>query len=285
LAQQRQNLERRLAAIDAEIGQFSREIEVQTSRLSLTAAATERLQELERLGFSSQSQVQQQQEQELEQKGRLRQLERARAERGRDRVALKSELDDLPLKSQAAQATLARDMQALEQEMAESEARRETVVTAPQSGTVTAIQTEAGGAASTTAPILSIVPLDAPLVAHLFAPSRSVGFVRPGQKVLLRYQAYPYQKFGHYRGTVESVSQTALSPSEVPAQLTGLSSLTGSGEPIYRIVVRLERQDISAYGKSQSLSPGMQLESDVLLETRKLWEWMLEPLITLSGKL
>ena len=100
----------------------------------------------------------------------------------------------------------------------------------------------------------------------MFATSKAVGFIRPGQRVLLRYQAYPYQKFGHYRGSIESVSRSALSPTEVPTQLAGLTSLLGTNEPIYRIVVRIERQSVNAYGVEQALQPGMQLESDVLLE-------------------
>jgi membrane fusion protein len=109
--------------------------------------------------------------------------------------------------------------------------------------------------------------------------------------VLLRYQAYPYQKFGHYEGKVVSVSRSAVSPGELPQQLAGIASVTGvaagpgarAGEPVYLITVSLERQTVDAYGNAVPLQPGMQLTADVALETRRLYEWVLEPLYTISG--
>lgn len=149
---------------------------------------------------------------------------------------------------------------------------------------VTAIQAEPGGFLNSTVPLLSIVPAGATLEAQLYGPSRAIGFVRPGQQVLLRYQAYPYQKFGHYAGIVDTVSRTAINPAELPPQLAGLTSLYGNTEPVYRITVSLASQTITAYGQAVPLQPGMQLEANIALERRRLIEWVLEPLFTLTGK-
>jgi membrane fusion protein len=67
-------------------------------------------------------------------------------------------------------------------------------------------------------------------------------------------------------------------------QLAGLTSLYGSNEPVYRVTVTLAKQNVIAYGEEMPLQPGMQLEADVLLESRRLVEWMLEPLYSISGK-
>ncbi|MBV8574268.1 MAG: HlyD family secretion protein, partial [Acetobacteraceae bacterium] len=122
------------------------------------------------------------------------------------------------------------------------------------------------------------------LKAQLFAPSRVVGFLRPGQRVLLRYEAFPYQKFGHYEGTVTSVSRSATSPSLLSQQVSGLTGLFASNAPVYEINVALARQSVMAYGKPVPLQPGMQLEADVLIEKRHLIEWVLDPIFTLTGK-
>ena len=283
-AQQRAGIGRRVKAIRDEIAQFDSEIAVQSSRLALASASADRMRELAKQGFASKMQLQQQEEAELDQRGRLRTLQRTRSERQRELAALQAEYDDLPFKAQSQAAALERNIAELEQETAVSEARRTIVIPAPQTGTVTAVQAHAGGNAVTTTPLMSIVPQGSQLEAHLYAPSRSVGFIRPGQDVLLRYQAYPYQKFGHHVGRVASVSSSALGPNDLPVQQAGLTSLVGSGEPVYRIAVVLERQQITAYGQERSLQPGMQLESDILLERRKLYEWLLEPLYTLTGK-
>jgi membrane fusion protein len=83
---------------------------------------------------------------------------------------------------------------------------------------------------------------------------------------------------------VASVSRSAISPSDLPQPLSGLTSLHGGNEPLYRITVDLARQTARAYGESIPLQPGMQLDADVLIENRRLFEWMLDPLFTLTGK-
>ena len=117
------------------------------------------------------------------------------------------------------------------------------------------------------------------LEAQLLVPSRAIGFIEPGNTVLLRYQAYPYQKFGHHIGRVTRVSRSAVNPGESNA-------LAGSGqatEPYYRVLVALDAQTVMAYGKPESLRPGMALEADILSERRRLYEWLLEPLYSLRG--
>ena len=125
-----------------------------------------------------------------------------------------------------------------------------------------------------------MLPGDGALEAELLVPSRAIGFIEPGDKVLLRYQAYPYQKFGHHLGHVARISRSALSNGELGA-LVGNAQ---QGEPFYRITVALARQDVTAYGKAEPLKPGMLLEADVLGEKRRLIEWVFEPLYSLKGK-
>ena len=101
--------------------------------------------------------------------------------------------------------------------------------------------------------------------------------------MLLRYQAFPYQKFGHQRGEVLQVSRSPLQPSEL-AGLSLPASLGAGGEPLYRITVTLAQQTIPAYGQPQALAPGMQLEADVLLDRRRLIEWLFEPVLGIAGR-
>ena len=66
----------------------------------------------------------------------------------------------------------------------------------------------------------------------------------------------------------------------------GVAAPGGSGsEPMYRIRVRLGRQDILAYGQAQALKSGMGLDASILLERRRLYEWILEPLYSITGRI
>jgi membrane fusion protein len=280
--QQRATLEDRLGAMRLEQQNMEQEIVLQKSRLALARQAEARLRELQAGGYIPEQQLRAASEAALDQAARLQALERSLITLGRERATLEDELRDLPLKMAEQGALIARGVAAAGRELAEVEARRALLIAAPQAGTVTAIHAGTGAAVNPGTPLLSIVPRGAQLEAHLYAPSRSVGFVRAGQQVLLRYRAYPYQKFGHYRGVIASVSRTAIEPAEVPAAFA-LAAAGSVPEPMYRITVTLERQDVTAYGERLPLQSGMQLDADILLERRRLYEWALDPVFTLTG--
>ena len=283
-AQQSQSLTARVRALVAEQTQLKNEIDLQRSRIRLAEKSEARLQELHQRRLISDEQLQAAEVARLEQDSKLQALERMRITTERERLTLQGELKDLPLKTAADIANVDRAIAQVEQELAEAEARREIVVMAPAAGTVSTLLAERGSRPNGTMPLLSIVPAGSQLEAQLFSPSRAIGFLHPGQRVLLRYQAYPYQKFGHYEGAIASISRSAINPAELPAQLAGLTSLFVGTEPVYRITVSLNEQDVTAYGKPVPLQPGMQLEADILIESRRLIEWVLDPLYTLTGR-
>jgi membrane fusion protein len=282
--QKARELSARLTTLRSEQKHLERELDLQRSRSKLTEEFTARQRQLYESGLNTDQRLQEAEQNRLEQALQLRVLERDWMATQREHLTLEGEVRDLPLNRQTRLAEIDRNVAALGQELAEVEARRRIVIPAPQDGTATAIQAEPGGRADTTVPLLSIVPTGSKLEAQLFSPSRAIGFVRPGQRVLLRYQAFPYQKFGQYEGIVVYVSRSAISPGELTQQLAGLTSLYSANEPVYRITVSLAHQAITAYGEPIPLQPGMELEASVLIESRRLIEWVFDPLFTLTGK-
>ena len=73
----------------------------------------------------------------------------------------------------------------------------------------TAIVGHPGQVVSAGSPMLMIVPQPAIMHVELLAPSSAIGFIHQSDRVLLRYSAFPYQKFGEYGGTVMTVSDAA----------------------------------------------------------------------------
>jgi len=215
-------------------------------------------------------------------KAQLIALERQRAAHLREIAALQAERRELPLRSRAAQGEIERDLALVAQQSAENAARQRIVVRAPQDGTVSAVVAEAGQSVAAAGAMASLIPADTRLQAQLFAPSSAIGFVRPDQTVMLRYQAFPYQKFGHQSGQVVQISKAPLQPSELAGM--PLAGAMASGEPLYRITVRLDKQDVAAYGATQSLAPGMQLDADVVLDRRRLIEWLFEPVLGIASR-
>jgi membrane fusion protein len=281
--EQAADLRRRLEAINAQRRLFSKEIDFQRTRLDLMDDARDR--SIRGRDLSTIKRVTSVDQDYLERAAKLQSLERSRISIDLELQQVQSALREVPLRRNNELAQTERSIAELEQEIAESEARRQIVITAPQDGTVTGLQVELGGSANPGTPLMNLVPDGSALQAQLFGPSRAIGFVRPGQRVMLRYQAFPYQKFGLYEGVIESVSGSAVSPAELTQQLAGLAGLYGTNEPIYRVTVNLKQQTVLAYGEAMPLQPGMRVEADVLVESRRLIEWLLDPLYSLTGKL
>ena len=276
-------IDRQLSDMQAELGTMRLEEGLQRQRLVLAEQAQQQYESLRNENFVSAAQVRAKTEEVLNVKAQLQGLERQRAARLREIAALQAQRRDLPLQTAAAQGAIDRDVATLAQQTAENEARQRVVIRAPQDGVISGVLVEAGQSVTPVVALASLLPADARLQAYLFAPSNAVGFVRASQVVQLRYQAFPYQKFGHQAGRVLQVSRSPLQA----AELVGLAlpaSLNSSGEPLYRITVALDRQDVLAYGQALALSPGMQLEADVLLDRRRLIEWLFEPVLGVAGR-
>jgi membrane fusion protein len=281
---QQQAVASRVAALDAEIRKLDDEIATAQRRRALGAQQVSRLEQLAREGFVSATQVQTQQQDLLDQDARIQQLSRAQLALRRDRQTLAAEVTQLAAQLQTDLASVERSLAALAQEAVENDARRTQVVVAPRAGTVTALALQAGQAVAPGQRLAMLAPRDSPLQAHLFAPSRTVGFVEPGQPVRLRYAAFPYQKFGLQAGTVQSVTKSAFAATELPPGVQHLALRDLAREPLYRIVVALERQHIDAYGQPQPLKAGLTLEADVMQDRRRIVEWILEPAIAVMRR-
>ena len=170
-------------------------------------------------------------------------------------------------------ANLRRNLSDLTQRAVEIEGRRGYIVRAPMAGRVTSILAAVGRTVDPKVPQLSIVPAGSHFEVELFLPARAIGFIEKGQAVRLLYDAFPFQRFGTYRGTIESVATTMLTPNEMPEPVAALK------EPTYRVKVALERQTVTAFTRELPLQPDMTLRADIILERRSMLEWLLEPLL------
>lgn len=277
--EEQQALRNKIDGLVLEIAKLSIQVEGQASRVKLAQDSVARYAGLSAKDYISKEQLQEKTAEMLDQTSRLQTQERDYLALTRELTIQKNDMDSLALRQQNQLAQIDRSIAGAEQELTESEAKRHLVIEAPSDGTATAVTAEIGQTVDAGKPLLNLVPSGAAMQAHLYAPSSAIGFIKPGNNVLLRYQAFPYQKFGHARGTVLSVSKTALPASELG------NTVTATGQSIYRITVRLAAQTHQAYGQPQPLQAGMLLDADIMQETRRLYEWVLEPLYSLSGKL
>ncbi|MFO1326374.1 MAG: HlyD family efflux transporter periplasmic adaptor subunit [Rubrivivax sp.] len=276
-------LDGRLQTLEAERAQVDREMALQQQRLDLARQAQGRLEALRNDNFISDAQVLAKKEELLALQAQLQALERQRTALAREKAQLEGERRSLPMVARNAQGSIERDLAALTREVAEQDSERQLIVRAPQDGVLSAVLAEPGQAVSPASALATLVPKGAVLQAQLFAPSSAVGFVRPGQVVRLRLEAFPYQKFGQLEGRVLQVSRTPLASGELAALALATTSPARPGEALFRITVALDPASVAQW--PQPLVAGMRLQADVLLESRRLIEWLFEPLFGLQGRL
>lgn len=297
-------LKQRLANLQTESDQIDQEITLAKRRLSLSQQSIDKFQTLQNSGYVSAAQTQQKQEENIDLSTRLSNLQRNKIQLQTSQVSVQSEINTLANTLATELAQLNRAKAGLQQEIAENNNRHSSQITAPQAGMVTAITNQTGQNINGGQVLATIIPTvqtsnanntqnaqdQQALEVHLYAPSKTAGFVSAGQQVLIRYNAYPYQKFGLQAGTVIDVSKTPFAPNELPQHLasTILSNAQqnilgfNSNEALYRIKVQLKQQSINAYGQVQAIKPGMTLEADVVQDRRKIWEWIIEPVLAVT---
>ncbi|HFC2809279.1 TPA: HlyD family efflux transporter periplasmic adaptor subunit [Neisseria gonorrhoeae] len=221
----------------------------------------------------------------LEQRSRLESLKREQNNAIRELDEQKITLSSLPERHKTELSQLNHAITEMNQEILDFDLKSEQTIRASKSGYISTINVDIGQQVEPSKLLLSIVPEQTELVANLYIPSKAVGFIKPKDKVVLRYQAYPYQKFGHATGEIISVARTALGKQELSGLGIIFTNPTLLNEPAYLVKVKLEKQTIKAYGENKPLQIGMILEADILHERKKLYEWVLDPLYSISGKI
>ena len=281
--QRTEALNERLRGNAAEGRLLDAEAALAASRVQLAQTSLARQQRLAAEGFVSDAQTQQKTEELMGVQAGANATERSRAGLQRDARAIHAEITAGNSALAADLSQIERNLSLLVQESSENDARRQSVVLAPVAGVVTAVNFHVGQSVVAGQALATVLPHSEAaerLAVHLYAPSRTAGFVQVGQTVMMRYAPYPYQKFGLHSGVVVAVGATPINPQDLP-QGNAQAILQGaqSNEPLSRITVKPHAQSILTYGQVQALKPGMALEADVLQDKRAIWEWVLEPVL------
>lgn len=268
----------RIRGLETEIREAQAQLTLQSSRVTSAERMVARYEKLLLERFVSDVALQEKQDELIGQRNQLAQLKRSITSLNRELSSARVELSTSGLKRDNNTSAIERQISELEQQLTEADVRRSVVLTAPAAGTVTTILAEIGQTANPNAQLLSILPEGAELQAQLLVPTRAAGFIKPTQQVSLRYQAFPYQRFGHHLGEVVEIGRTVIQPNE--------SSLPLSiQESVYRVTVRLPQQQVQAYGQAMPLQAGMVLDADIHMDRRRLIEWVFDPLLSITGRI
>ena len=187
------------------------------------------------------------------------------------------EMHSLPGRQRIRQLEAEQRLANLNIQLAEANARLGQQIRSPVAGRVSNIVYEQGNFIPPAGPVMAILPDNGPLYAELYVPTRARGFLTTGQPVLLRFHAFPYQKFGTHPARIDEISATVMVSDALPVALA-------LNEPVYRIRASLEAPFIHAYGEAVALRPGMLLDAEIVKDRRTLIEWLFEPIVSMSKR-
>ncbi len=276
--QQAEATRRRIADLQKELEQIEVEMRLQAARVESAREELGRTQKLFEEKFYSETAVIQARNSLLDQQSKLAALRRQRSGIDRDLGAAKAELPTIETKARQTVDQLARQKSELQQGLVQEDVKRSNVITAPVSGVVTNIAIARGESVAADMLIATILPKGSGLHVQLLVPTRAIGFVQPGNEVVLRYDAFPFQRFGQHRGTVERIGRAVWSSGEKVGPVN-------VREPVYRVDVKLDRQTVAAGGQEMQLMPGMLVSADILQEKRTVFEWVFEPVLELRARM
>ncbi len=179
------------------------------------------------------------------------------------------------------------NLRQIEQQLIDTRNKINHAVLSPASGTISTLVAMIGDRVVAEKPLASIIPEGAKLQGILFVRPHDIGFIKLGQKVLLKYDAYPYQNFGLYESTVVSIDESVLSQKDLDMPVPPQENANPyyNNQTFYRVTVDLKDQNVMVYGKAQPLTAGMTIKGEIIGDKRTIWQWILDPIYTLRGSL
>jgi membrane fusion protein len=287
--QERQEIQRRadessrettakVAQLAQQAAQVESAIALQSDSLVSAKASADRVHKLFSSRYVSQLDVSHQDDLVLQASLRLDDLRRTQSSLRQQVISERALQDDRLRQSRSELAKIAGDLASLEAEEAQTSFDQRQLIRSPVAGTISGITVSAGQTVDEKKVLASIEPNGSELIAELYATSKAIGLVKPGQKAWLRVEAFPYQTYGQAEGIVESISRSAMQNDDFVN--TGFNSLptTLTSQPVYRVRVRLKRQKLPSGSSSYVLRSGMSVQSILPVRSRRLYQLVVDPL-------
>lgn len=264
LRQERSQRRSDLAMVGAEVNKLEEQLPLVQQQLTS-------MQALGAQGYAPELRVAQVRERFV---GMRQDLAIRRAEEAKSRAALEGAEEQLAkLDSQFAREALdalteaeaARALRAQELTKAADKAGL-TILTAPEAGVIQQVQVNTlGGVVKPADPLMVLVPKGGELIVEAMIKNRDAGFVRKGQAVEVKLEAFPFTRYGVIEGVVDNISGDA-----VENEKTGLT---------FPVRVRLKHPWIMVGGQKSLLSPGMAATAEIKTGDRRIIEYLLSPLL------
>ncbi len=154
-------------------------------------------------------------------------------------------------------------------------------ITSPIDGVVSSLNVHTVGGVVTPGQILlAVVPAQGNLMLEAYLNNKDIGFVRVGQEVAVKLEAFPFTRYGLIKGTVSSIAGDSIErQGEKPAKIKE-SDLEEKAQTTnnYQLRITLHQFSIDVAGEPVKFSSGMVATAEIKTGKRTLISYLLSPL-------
>lgn len=168
-----------------------------------------------------------------------------------------------------------------------------TVLASPIAGVVQGLTiTTVGQVVQTGEQIMEIVPQDKGLEVECYLPNQDIGFVKPGQAAVVKFDAFPFTRYGTIDATVMRVAKDAIPQPEAsqreenPNRQSSQSAFGGAQRTqnlVFPVTLKLAKSDMEVDGRPVPLVPGMAATAEVKTGSRRILEYIFSPITEVAS--
>jgi HlyD family secretion protein len=150
-------------------------------------------------------------------------------------------------------------------------------VTAPDDGVVLDVARKSvGSIIGAGETLVTIAPSTSKLVADITIGSGDIGYIRSGEDVVVKVDAFPYQRHGYLKGKLTFVSEESFK--------NGADAALAAGGAVHRGRVELDSTELKNLPNGAGLIPGMTLSAEIKVGSRRAITFFIYPLIRGMGE-
>ncbi|KLU13965.1 MULTISPECIES: HlyD family secretion protein [Xenorhabdus] len=167
----------------------------------------------------------------------------------------------------------------LQKELINTDAGGEVIVRALSDGKIDSLSVTVGQMVNHGDSLLKIMPKSINnYYLTIWVPNDGIPYISIGDKVNIRYEAFPSEKFGQFSGKIEIISKNPASQQEMMTYQGSPRNSNALSIPYYKVIVKPEKNEINYKNKLLTLDNGMKAQITLFLEKRKIYQWMFSPL-------
>lgn len=168
-------------------------------------------------------------------------------------------------------------------QLVESNANSNVIIKATTDGRVESLSVTKGQMVETGSSLAQIKPTgNVEYYLVLWLPNNSIPYVKPGDTINIRYDAFPSDKFGQFPGEILSISSVPATRQELSGYTNVNNGANQQELALYKAIIKIKNKTFNYKNKTLSLSNGLKAQSIVFLEERPLYMWMFTPFYKIS---